>query len=167
MGSELNGRHKRASPPKNPRNPEQGAPTTSGEMIPIKPGWFTLPSSPSELPHLIGTRCRSCGEVYFPPRRNTSCPRCYEIDMEETPLSRTGKILSYTVVHQAPREWQGPVPYGMALIELPEKAVFYSSLTDCDLKKIKTGMPVELVLDIVRTEESGKKVIGYKFRPLE
>ena len=151
----------------NARNPSQVKAASSGEAVPIKPGLFTMPSSSGELPHLIGTRCKSCGEVYFPPRRETSCPKCYELDMEDIPLSRMGRVLSYTIVHQAPREWQGPVPYGMALIELPEKAVFYSSLTECDLERIETGMQVELVLEAVRSDETGNKVIGYKFRPVQ
>ena len=86
--------------------------------------------------------------------------------MEELLLKRTGVVVSHTIVHQAPREWQGPVPYALALIELPEKARFYAALTGCEPADIRIGMEVELVTEKVRTDNAGREVMGYKFRPL-
>ncbi|MDP2646592.1 MAG: enoyl-CoA hydratase-related protein [Desulfobacterales bacterium] len=144
----------------------QAKPALSGKLIPIKPGLFTLPSSPGEAPHLIGTRCRSCGEVYFPPKKDKSCANCHGLDMEEIPLGRKGTVFSYTVVHMAPPEWQGPVPYAVALIDLPEKARFYSALTGCKVEDAFIGMEVELVIEKVRADAEGNDVAGYKFRPV-
>ncbi|GAG11027.1 unnamed protein product, partial [marine sediment metagenome] len=38
--------------------------------------------------------------------------------------------------------------------------------TDCDPALLKIGDEVELVIDVVYEEESGKEVLGWKFRPV-
>jgi len=159
-------KNKKTSEHKRPGNTDQAEPSLSGKRVPIKPGLFTLPSS-DELPQLIGTKCKSCNEIYFPPMRETSCPNCYETDMEELLLSRNGTVLSYTIVHMPPREWQGPVPYAVALIELSGGATFYSALTDCKPEEVKIGMEVGLEIEKVRTDGDGNDVVGYKFSPIK
>ena len=86
--------------------------------------------------------------------------------MEELLLSRKGTVLSYTIVHMAPREWQGPVPYALALIELSEGTTFYASLTDCQLDEVKIGLEVDLAIEKLRMDDDGNDVVGYKFRPI-
>jgi enoyl-CoA hydratase len=158
-------KNKKSSEKKSPGNSHRAEPALTGKAVPIKPGLFTLPSS-DELPQLMGTKCKSCHEIYFPPMRDTSCPNCYETDMEELLLSRNGTVLSYTIVHMPPREWEGPVPYAVALIELSEGATFYSALTDCKPEEVKIGMEVELEIEKVRTDGDGNDVVGYKFCPI-
>ncbi len=159
-------KNKKSSEQKSPGKSDRAEPAPSGKEVPIKPGLFTLPSSSGELPQLIGTQCRSCHEIYFPPMRETSCPNCYETEMEELLLGRNGTVRSYTIVHMAPREWQGPVPYALSLIELSEGATFYAALTDCKPEEVKIGMEVELEIEKVRTDGDGNDVVGYKFRPI-
>ncbi len=36
--------------------------------VPIEPGYFTVPDDPAEPPRLLGSRCPSCGEQFFPRR---------------------------------------------------------------------------------------------------
>jgi uncharacterized OB-fold protein len=158
-------KNKKTSKKKSPGKAHQGEPTSAGTAIPIKPGLFTQPSSSDELPQLIGTKCKSCHEIFFPPMRETSCPNCYETGMEELLLSRNGTVLSYTIVHMPPREWQGPVPYAVALIELSGGATFYSALTECKPEEVKIGMEVELEIEKLRTDDDGNDVVGYKFSP--
>ena len=42
--------------------------------IPIEEGFFRIPDDPAELPRLLGSRCPSCGEVFFP--RRLVCAQC-------------------------------------------------------------------------------------------
>src|SRR3954453_5933301 len=71
-------------------------------------GWFTT----DDQPHLLGSRCTTCGTVFFPRLvaegaagfcRN---PACRGREFEETKLSRTGTVWSYTDAQYAP-----PPPY--------------------------------------------------------
>ena len=47
-------------------------------------GWFTMP--PTE-PHLIGSRCESCGDYFFPKIRACGNPRCMSADVGDVLLS--------------------------------------------------------------------------------
>ena len=54
------------------------------ERVPIEAGFFTIPENRGEAPRLLGSRCRSCDEVFFP--RRSICARCYSDQTAETPL---------------------------------------------------------------------------------
>lgn len=67
----------------------------------------------------IGTECRTCGETYFPPRQ--LCPTCRrEGDIVEKQFTGKGEVVSYTVVHDPGDNYEGKVPYTLAIIELEE-----------------------------------------------
>ncbi len=83
-------------------------------------------------------------------------------------MSRRGKLWSYTVQYYPPPPFRAPepfVPFGIGLIELPEKIRVLGMLTESDPDKLKIGMEVELVLDKLY-EDNGKEVITWKFRPI-
>src|SRR5262249_35615542 len=52
--------------------------------VPIEPGYFTIPEAPAERPRLLGSRCRACGEHFFP--RRVVCARCLAQECEEVLL---------------------------------------------------------------------------------
>ena len=66
-------------------------------------GWFTTEADPA----LLGSRCTTCGTVFFPPTagpcRN---PACDGLDLEQAELSRRGTVWSYTDA-----QYQPPAPY--------------------------------------------------------
>ncbi len=106
--------------------------TQTSKRVPVVEGWFTLES---EEPRLIGVKCKSCGDYFFPRAIQCRNPNCRGEDLEETLLGRKGKIWSFTINHyQPPAPYVPPdpfVPYGLAVVELPESmhpdldAVFY------------------------------------------
>lgn len=77
------------------------------QRVILKEGQFTMPSIPGEQPRLIGSRCRACGEYFFP--KQVACANCLKQDMEEVLLSPRGKLYSYTIVRQRPPVYQGSV----------------------------------------------------------
>ena len=130
----------------------------------FKEGVFKEGSLESGAPILVGSRCKSCGRVYFPKKR--VCPECMTIDeMEEAELSRRGKILSYTVAYVGPLEY---APYAFGFVELPEGIRVFTHFTDCEPfeEKLKIGGEVELTAGRITTDEDGTEVIGWKFRPI-
>jgi uncharacterized OB-fold protein len=138
---------------------------------PVGEGLFSLPSSPSEKPYLIGSKCRSCGESFFPAR--LCCRQCSSEDMEEIALSQTGTLYSFTTIRVKPPHYIGEVPYIVGIVELPEGERIRTLLTDCDQDSLEIGMEMELVIEVVgRTTkplgkiEAGTEVLGWKFRPL-
>src|SRR5579885_2761757 len=83
-------------------------------------GWHTLDA---REPALLGTRCMACGTYYFP-RLATLCrnPGCNGEKFEEVPLSRRGKLWSYTSAsYQPPPPYVAHepfAPFGIAAVEL-------------------------------------------------
>ena len=136
------------------------------ERNPVIEGLFTL--DPKE-PRLIGSKCTSCGTYFFPETVSCSNPVCKEKKVEQAFLSRRGKLWSYTIqYYPPPPPFKAPepfVPFGIGLIELPEKIRVLGMLTESDPDKLKIGMEVELVLEKLY-EDNGKEVITWKFRPV-
>lgn len=85
-----------------------------------------------------------------------------------------GEIFSYTVVYEAPAEYESQAPYVLALVKLEEGPMVTAQLTDLEYEWVKgkmkyqveIGMPVEMVTRKLKSEgERGILVYGYKFRP--
>src|SRR5206468_2676194 len=65
--------------------------------VPVKPGYFTVPDGPVEPPRLLGSRCRDCGEHFFP--RRAICAKRMSERTEDVLLGPRGTLFSYTFVH--------------------------------------------------------------------
>lgn len=140
----------------------------STELAPVLPGWFTL----GEKPHLIGTRCTSCGTYYFP-KLSKFCknPDCDGEEFTEVELSRTGKLWSFTNASYKPPEpyiaSEPFVPYAIAAVELEaEKMVVLGQVvTGVGVADLKAGMTMELALEPLLTAEGGE-VLTWKWKPV-
>jgi len=113
---------------------------------------------------LLGSRCRSCREVYFPQR--IICPVCFTDDtMEEVSLSKRGKLYSFTVIRRqslCPPNFSAPYAWGY--IDLSENVRVVSLLQDID--HLTLGSEVETVLRKIREDESGNEVMCFSFVPV-
>ena len=135
------------------------------KRIPIGEGLFHLPQSEGEQPYLIGGKCHDCSYVAFPAIE--VCPNClHENTIKEVPLSRIGKIETYTVVQQAPKGFQAP--YIMSYVVLPEGVRIFSLISGCEPEddSLSIEQEVELTIDRIREDEDGNEIIGWKFRPI-
>jgi len=136
-----------------------------GTQILIEEGLFEVPSSPSGEPHLIGSKCKICGEVVFP--RQMGCPNCCSEGTEEILLGPRGKLYTFTNVnHPVPEGYKGPIPYGVGMVDMPEGVRVEAHLTESDPAKLKVGMDMVLVIDKLFEDEEGNEIIGFKFKPL-
>jgi uncharacterized OB-fold protein len=130
-------------------------------------GWYTL----DDPPHLLGSRCRSCG-TYFFPRLSTFCrnPACEGTAFEDVELSRTGRIWSYTnACYQPPPPYVAAepfVPFAIAAVELTaERMIVLGQVVGgIEVSQLTVGMPVELVLETLCSEGTTDKVV-WKWKP--
>ena len=113
-------------------------------------------------PYLIGGKCTSCHAVFFP--KQSVCPRCTAKSIEETLLSRKGKLYTYTEVYQKPPDYDGPIPYFIGRVLLPE-GVFVLTQLKASKEDLKIGAEMKLVVESIYRDEFGKEIIGYKFTP--
>ena len=137
--------------------------TTSGPTPAIE-GWFTTGSEPA----LLGSRCTTCGTVYFP-RTAGFCrnPGCAGEEFEETELSRRGTVWSYTdAQYQPPPPYRAPdpfVPFALAAVELPEGLVVVGQVAEgYGVADLHVGAEVELV---VEPEHASEQLI-WRWKPV-
>lgn len=120
--------------------------------LPVLEGWFTLDS---DAPQLLGSRCTACGSYYFP-KLKTFCrnPDCNSESFEEVPLSRRGRLWSYTnAAYQPPEPYvQMPkenfLPFAIAAVELElEKMIVLGQVVaGVGVAALQVGMAMELRL---------------------
>ena len=140
---------------------------TPRKRVPAIEGWYTL----EEPPHLIGSRCTTCG-TYFFPRLTSFCrnPQCQGNSFEEVKLSRTGRIWSYTnACYPPPAPYVSPEPFrpfAIAAVELEtERMIVLGQVVEgVDVADLKVGMPVELVLEALPSRGDEEQVV-WKWRP--
>jgi uncharacterized OB-fold protein len=131
--------------------------------IPVKEGLFPWPLPENGSARLIGSRCRICGQSFFPKR--LQCPECREKgEVEEIALSPKGKLYSYTIVRQAPPGFQAP--YTIGLVDLPEGVRLFARLTPVNPQEIKMEGPVELSFGPIAKDKEGNEIISYLFKPV-
>jgi len=135
---------------------------TERRMVPLRQGLFRLPSVGEEAA-LIGSRCPDCGKCFFP--RRHVCLECSRQGLAEVPLSRRGKVWTFTVARQTPPGSLIQAPYAVAIVELPEGVRVETVLTG-DPEEVRIGTDVEFVLEKVGTSAEGADMMAFKFRPV-
>ena len=142
--------------------------TAQREQVPAIEGWFTLDA---DAPALLGGRCTTCATIVFPPRGGF-CPNpsCAGSEFEQVPLSRTGRIWSFTTNHYAPPEpyiASDPfVPYTVAAVELAEErlVVLGQVAPGVDPATLAVGQEVELTLGTLFSDDEADHVM-WQWRP--
>lgn len=148
---------------------ETNAAAEAKPTVPALEGWFTVDA---ECPHLLGSQCESCGTYYFPKQSNfCKNPSCDGETFVEVPLSRTGKIWSFTNACYKPPEpfvaAEPFEPYAIAAVELEKEKmiVLGQVVTGVDVAELKAGMDVELVLETLFEDEESTK-LTWKWKPV-
>jgi uncharacterized OB-fold protein len=130
--------------------------------VPIEPGFFTIPDDPAQAPRLLGSRCTACGEVFFP--RRVVCAACLGRSLEDMLLGPRGTLYTFTYVHVplfgALRAEAGS--YGVGQVDL-EEGPRVQAVLDGERTDLRIGMPLELSLETLRTNENGDEVVIFRF----
>jgi len=118
--------------------------------------------------NLIGVRCGECNKIFFPPR--SICPDCRRKSigkMERVHLKGEGEVFSYSVVHDAPSQFEIIKPYVIAMIRLDEGIMISAQVIDCDPTEVDIGMRVRSTMRKLGDEGPGGIIhYGYKFVPV-
>jgi uncharacterized OB-fold protein len=119
--------------------------------------------------NLKAVRCGNCGKVFFPPR--VVCSVCHRKSigkMECMNLKGEGEVYSYTVVHEAPSQFEVLKPYVVAMVKMDEGVMLTSQLIDSDPKGVEIGMRVRTTLRRIGEDGPGGVIYyGYKFVPMK
>ena len=143
-------------------------PSNTAPQRAIDPNLFAWPAA---QPALLASRCRDCGAKAFPV--NPSCTACGGENLESFELPRRGTLWAWTVQRFMPKSpyhsSETPdtfTPYGVGYIELPGALRIESRLQENDPAVLRSGIAMELVFYVHRTEPDGTEVINYAFKPV-
>lgn len=112
-------------------------------------------------PRLIGGRCRTCDEHHFP--IGDGCPFCGATAIDRVLLSSHGTLWGATAVTNRPPGYDGPVPYGFGVVELPEGLRVMSRIADGSPATLAVGTPMALVLEELTVDGAPRSM--YAFTP--
>jgi uncharacterized OB-fold protein len=138
---------------------------TTKQVLPAIEGWFTTGDEPT----LLGSKCAACGSYVFP-RATLACPNpdCAGSEFDEVPLSRTGRVWSFTTNHYAPpAPYMSPDPfrpYTVAAVELTDKRMVVLGQV-VDGAELSVGAEVELVTDTLYEDDEATYVV-WKWAPV-
>lgn len=108
---------------------------------------------------LLVQTCCQCGHRQFYPR--TMCMRCLGMELEMVESSGRGEVHAFTIVRRAPSPaFEADLPYVVALVDLKEGVRMMSTIVECPVDAVHSGMPVDVVFD-----EMSPEVTLPRFRP--
>jgi uncharacterized OB-fold protein len=113
---------------------------------------------------LMGGKCRKCGKIHFPPR--PLCDQCLSKEFEWTQIPTEGKLLTYTIIHIAPAQFQSMAPYAMGIIRLDNGLKIPGMIKDAPLDKIRIGMPLSIVFEACSPTAQWPQWPRYHFKPM-
>lgn len=111
---------------------------------------------------LVGNKCTRCGREYFPPVYG--CRNCGSSKLEDKEMPKTGKIVTYTQLHEPLPGFEAQAPFYLAVIELENGARVLSQIVDSPDESVRSGAKVRATVRRAMVDgESGQIIYGYKF----
>ncbi len=100
---------------------------------------------------VYATRCPVKNIYYFPPQAD--CPACMDENVEWVEIKGNGRLLTYTMINVKPVSYMHYPDYVVAIARMEEGFNILCWMVVDDVKQLKTGMPVKLV--VKRREPEG------------
>ncbi len=92
---------------------------------------------------VMGTQCKECGAIFFPPRAD--CYQCLSSDIEWFEITGTGKLITFSKLKYAPVGFDGDLPYSIAVIDYGDYKIFGRIASDIPDEEIKLRMEMKTV----------------------
>ena len=112
---------------------------------------------------LLGGKCKKCGKVHLPPR--PLCDDCFSKAFEWVELPKRGKLLTYTIIHVAPIQFQEMTPYAVGVVQLEEGIRIPGMIRGIALEKISIGMDLAMDFETCEATQAWPLWSRYYFKP--
>ena len=78
-------------------------------------------------------------------------------------MKEEGSVLTYTVIHVAPTQFEAQTPYIVGIVELDDKVSITCQIVDCSPDEVEIGKRVRVVFRKIQEEgDHGIICYGYK-----
>lgn len=113
---------------------------------------------------LMANKCNKCGKVLVPPK--PMCPECLSKNLQWKELPKTGKLLTYTIIHIAPKKFQHLTPYPVGIVEFEEGAKLPGIIKDISLDEIEVSMKLAVDFETKEIQQEWPQWPRYYFKPI-
>ena len=100
---------------------------------------------------LMAAKCHDCETLLLPPR--PVCTKCLSTNLKWVELKKRGKLLTYTVIHIPPPQFQSMAPYTVGIIKLEEGPHLPGIIKGINPEEIKVGMNLKVEFDTTLPSE--------------
>jgi uncharacterized OB-fold protein len=112
---------------------------------------------------LMAGKCQRCGKIHLPPR--PLCDNCFSQQFTWTEVSGKGKLLTYSVIHIAPPQFQAMTPYAVGIIQLENGAKIPGMITGVAQEQLKIGMDLKIDFGTCDNAQTWPQWPRYYFKP--
>lgn len=109
-------------------------------------------------------KCQKCGKIHMPPR--PVCNNCYSQDFTWTEVPSKGKLLTYTIIHVAPLQFQALAPYTVGIVQLENGLKLPGMISGVTENALKIGMDLKIDFKACNTGQAWPQWQRYCFKPL-
>jgi uncharacterized OB-fold protein len=113
---------------------------------------------------LLAGKCTKCGKVHLPPR--PLCNECFSKEFEWVEVSNRGKLITYTVIHIAPTQFQSMAPYAMGIVQLENGFKIPGMIKEVPFERLKIGMDLAIDFGTPVTLQPWPQWPRYYFKPV-
>ena len=112
---------------------------------------------------LMAGKCQKCGKIHLPPR--PLCDNCYSQEFTWTEISGKGKLVTFTVIHIAPQQFQAMAPYAVGIVELENGLKIPGMITDATQEQLQIGMTLAIDFGACTNAQPWPQWPRYCFKP--
>jgi uncharacterized OB-fold protein len=112
---------------------------------------------------LMAGKCRKCGKIHLPPR--PLCDECFSQEFDWVEVSGKGKLLTYTVIHIAPQQFQALAPYAVGIVELEKGLRIPGMIQGLRQEELRIGMELTMDFGACNTAQQWPQWPRYCFKP--
>jgi len=113
---------------------------------------------------LMAGKCQKCGKIHLPPR--PLCDKCYSQEFTWVTVHNKGKLVTYTVIHVAPQQFQDKAPYAVGIVQLENGAKLPGMITAIPQEQLSIGMDLTIDFTECDNAQPWPQWPRYCFKPL-
>lgn len=112
---------------------------------------------------LMAGKCTRCGKIHLPPR--PLCDNCFHQEFTWTEISGKGTLVTYTVIHIAPQQFQALAPYAVGIVKL-DGLKLPGMITGATQEQLRVGMELTIDFGTCSTAQQWPQWPRYCFKPV-
>ncbi len=119
----------------------------TGQILPLVENFYMFCAERK----LMGVRCKRCGAIICPPR--SICPKCSADAFDWMELKGHGKLLTYTIIHFPPSQFQALAPYAVGIIKLEQGPQLSGMIKNVKLEDLRIEMDLQVDFETALPKE--------------